>query len=41
MGSFFEISETLFELTTLLENNIGFGFNMRGGGVICADQHAF
>ena len=39
--AFFPISESFFELTTIFKIIVVLGLCMRGGGGICADQHAF
>ena len=39
--SFIQISESFFKLTNFFEIIVELGLCMRGGGGICADQHAF
>ena len=41
MESFFQISEAIFELTTLFLNTSGVGLMRAKRGGICGDQHAF
>ena len=41
MESCFQISESFFDSVTIIKIIVAFGLCKRGGGGICAEQHAF